>query len=77
MLDGVSVLDAGGLSGFQHFCEDLQRLGIRLLVAEVQFQPLKTLARASFQAIPEQLEFTSTLEEALDRSKNMGVAEAA
>lgn len=71
MLDGVSVLDAGGLTGFQHFCEDLQRMGIRVLVAEVQFQPLKTLARASFQAIPGQLEFTSTLEEALERSQNM------
>lgn len=77
MLDGVSILDAGGLSGFQHFSEDLQRLGIRLLVAEVQFQPLKTLARANFQAIPEQLEFTSTLEEALERSKSMGGAEVA
>ncbi len=77
MLDGVSVLDAGGLTGFQHFCEDLQRLGIRVLVAEVQFQPLKTLARASFQAIPGQLEFTSTLEEALERSKNMMQTEAA
>jgi sulfate permease, SulP family len=71
MLDGVSVLDAGGLAGFQHFCDDLQTLGIPLLVAEVQFQPLKTLARANFQPIPEQLEFTSSLEESLERSQSL------
>ena len=71
MLDGVSILDAGGLSGFQHFCEDLQRAGIPMLVAEVQFQPLKTLARANFQPIPGQLEFTPSLEEALERANGM------
>ena len=74
MLDGVSILDAGGLTGFQHFCEDLQRAGIALLVAEVQFQPLKTLARANFQPVPGALEFTPSLEEALDRAKVMAVA---
>ena len=71
MLVGVSILDAGGLSGFQHFCEDLQRAGIPMLVAEVQFQPLKTLARANFQPIPGQLEFTPSLEEALERANGM------
>ena len=74
MLDGVSILDAGGLTGFQHFCEDLQRAGIALLVAEVQFQPLKTLARANFQPVPGALEFTPSLEEALDRAKVMAAA---
>ena len=74
MLDGVSILDAGGLTGFQHFCEDLQRAGIALLVAEVQFQPLKTLARANFQPVPGALEFTPSLEEALDRAKGMAAA---
>ena len=74
MLDGVSILDAGGLTGFQHFCEDLQRAGIALLVAEVQFQPLKTLARANFQPVPGALEFTPSLEEALERAKGMAVA---
>ena len=71
MLDGVSILDAGGLSGFQHFCDDLQRAGIPMLVAEVQFQPLKTLARANFQPIPGLLEFTPSLEEALERANGM------
>ena len=65
LLDGVSILDAGGLAGFQHLCDDLQAAGIRLRVAEVQFQPLKTLARANFQAIPGVIEFSATMEEAL------------
>ena len=43
-------------------------------VAEVQFQPLKTLARANFQPVPGALEFTPSLEEALDRAKGMAVA---
>lgn len=63
--DGVSVLDAGGLAGFQRLCDDLQRAGIPLWVAEVQFQPLKTLARAHFQAIPGVVEFSASLEETL------------
>ena len=67
MLDGVSVLDAGGLAGFEHFCDDLLKAEIQLLVAEVQFQPLRTLARANFQPVPGKIEFTSTLEEAMER----------
>lgn len=71
MWDGVSVLDAGGLAGFQHFVEDLQTAGIRLMVAEVQFQPLRTLARAQFQAVSGVVEFTPTLEEAMERAGKM------
>lgn len=68
MLDGVSVLDAGGLAGFEHFCDDLRKADIPLLVAEVQFQPLRTLARANFQAVPGKIEFAPTLEEAVERA---------
>ncbi len=72
MLDGVSVLDAGGLAGFEHFCDDLRKADIQLLVAEVQFQPLRTLARANFQPVPGKIEFTSTLEEAMERIATLG-----
>lgn len=65
MLDGVSVLDAGGLAGFERFCKEMKLRQIRLIIAEIQFQPLRTLAKANFHAIPRKIEFTSSLEEAV------------
>lgn len=69
-LDGVSILDAGGqaaLSGFVAHCQQQQ---IEVIVADLQFQPLKTLARAGVQPIPEQLSFYGTLQEALEQVSN-------
>jgi SulP family sulfate permease len=69
MMDGVSVLDAGGLAGFERFCKELKQKQIRLIVAEIQFQPLRTLVKAKFRAVPRRIEFTSSLEEALEMAK--------
>ena len=69
MLDGVSVLDAGGLAGFERFCKEMKQRQIRLIIAEIQFQPLRTLAKANFHAIPRKIEFTSSLEEAVMMAK--------
>jgi len=67
LLDAVPVLDAGGLVALERFCEDMQKAGTRLLIAELQFQPLKTLARAHFEPRPGELELVSSLEEGLER----------
>ena len=69
MMDGVSVLDAGGLAGFERFCKELKQKQIRLIVAEIQFQPLRTLVKAKFRAVPRKVEFSSSLEEALEMAK--------
>ena len=65
--DGVSVLDAGGFNAFEACCRQLRQDGVRLLIAEVPFQPLKTLARAKFSAEPGWLEFVPSLDDAWER----------
>jgi sulfate permease, SulP family len=65
-MDGVSILDAGGLAALNKFVDQCRKQGIRVLIADLQFQPLKTLARAGVQPIPGVLAFYPTLREALD-----------
>jgi len=62
--DAVPVLDAGGLQAFRNFCERLPQ-GKRLVITDIPFQPLKTLARANIIPIPGRLTFFSTLPDAL------------
>jgi SulP family sulfate permease len=64
-MEAVSILDAGGLSAFQQFARRMAKAGVRLKVAELQFQPLKTLARAKVRPVPGELEFYGSLEEAI------------
>ncbi|MGY6037408.1 C4-dicarboxylic acid transporter DauA [Aeromonas sp. AE23HZ002T15] len=64
-MEAVSILDAGGLSAFQQFAKRMAKAGVRVRVAELQFQPLKTLARAKVRPIPGELEFYGSLEEAI------------
>lgn len=64
-MEAVSILDAGGLSAFLHFGKQMAKAGVELRVAELQFQPLKTLARAKVRPQPGKLEFYGSLEEAL------------
>ncbi|QHA87890.1 C4-dicarboxylic acid transporter DauA [Serratia rhizosphaerae] len=67
--DAVPVLDAGGLSALQRFIAALPE-GKQLIVTDIPFQPLKTLARAHIRPIDGRLAFYSTLPEALaDRQK--------
>lgn len=62
--DAVPVLDAGGLSALQRFIDALPQ-GKQLIVTDIPFQPLKTLARARIRPIDGRLAFYSTLPEAL------------
>ncbi|WP_036768762.1 C4-dicarboxylic acid transporter DauA [Plesiomonas shigelloides] len=62
--DAVSVLDAGGLNALMHFIEHIQPEQ-RLIITDVLFQPLKTLARARVKPEPGKLEFMPSLEIAL------------
>ncbi|EKY3243167.1 C4-dicarboxylic acid transporter DauA [Cronobacter dublinensis] len=54
--DAVPVLDAGGLDALQRFIERLPE-GCELRVCHLEFQPLRTLARAGVQPIPGRLAF--------------------
>jgi sulfate permease, SulP family len=71
-MDAVSILDAGGLSAFLHFKQQMANTGVELRIAELQFQPLKTLARAKVVPVPGQLAFYGSLEEALAEEQAPG-----
>ncbi|MFD3237749.1 C4-dicarboxylic acid transporter DauA [Rahnella perminowiae] len=62
--DRVAVLDAGGVSALRHFINTLPP-GTELRIAEIPFQPLKTLARARMQPVEGKLSFHSSLQDAL------------
>ncbi|MBN3585936.1 STAS domain-containing protein, partial [Algoriphagus aestuarii] len=45
-MDGVPLLDAGGLSALEKFISACEKRNTKVIVADLQFQPLRTLARA-------------------------------
>lgn len=62
--DAVPVLDAGGLDAFQRFVEKLPE-GCELRITNLEFQPLRTLARAGVQPILGRLAFFPDVQAAL------------
>lgn len=67
-LDGVSILDAGGLVSLNKFINKCAKTNTQIYIADLQFQPLKTLARAKVQPIPNVSSYYSTLKDALDHA---------
>ena len=65
-MDGVSLLDSGGLAALNKLIGKCQKDNTELMIADLQFQPLKTLAKAGVQPIPGVLSFYPTLREALE-----------
>ncbi|GGX70662.1 C4-dicarboxylic acid transporter DauA [Saccharospirillum salsuginis] len=65
-MDGVTILDAGGLAALNKLISQCQRTGSRILIADLQFQPLKTLARAGVKPVDGVSSYHSTLSEALE-----------
>lgn len=62
--DAVPVLDAGGLEAFQRFVSKLPE-GCELRVSNLEFQPLRTLARAGVQPVAGRLAFFPNRDAAL------------
>jgi len=62
--DRVAVLDAGGVNALQHYIDGLPE-GTELRLAEIPFQPLKTMARARMHPVEGKLSFYSSLQDAL------------
>lgn len=62
---GVTVMDAGGLSAFNRLVEHCEANHCQLRVADLQFQPLRTLARAGVAPRPGVLSFHPSLAAAI------------
>ncbi len=73
-LDGVPLLDAGGLSALERLMQRCKLSGTALILCDLQFQPLKTLARAGLQPEPGVFQLTSTLADALTLLQNNAFA---
>jgi SulP family sulfate permease len=73
-LDGLPILDAGGLSALEKLVERCGANGTQLVLTDLQFQPLKTLARAGVAPIEGVLWFAPTLGEALQSLSAQQVA---
>jgi SulP family sulfate permease len=65
-MDGVPILDAGGLNALNKFRDACLKNNTRLFLADFQFQPLKTLAKAGFQPVEGHCVVYSTLSDALE-----------
>ncbi|NRQ41628.1 C4-dicarboxylic acid transporter DauA [Rheinheimera sp. YQF-2] len=65
-MDGVPLLDAGGLAALNKLISKCHKSKTRLVIADLQFQPLKTLAKAGVKPVPGLLSFYPTLREALE-----------
>lgn len=69
-MDGVTVLDAGGLAALEKLIETCRRDGTRIVIADLQFQPLRTLARAGVQPTDGVSSFAPSLDAALASLKS-------
>jgi SulP family sulfate permease len=66
-LDGVSILDSGGVSALNRFIDSCRKLNIRVYLTDFQYQPLRTLSKAGFKPDGVISETFSTLAEALNQ----------
>ncbi|MBW7471289.1 C4-dicarboxylic acid transporter DauA [Marinobacter sp. F4218] len=64
-MDGVTVLDAGGLSAMNKLISTCQRDGTEVVLADLQYQPLRALARAGVKPIDGVSRFCPSLDKAL------------
>ncbi|WP_298449447.1 C4-dicarboxylic acid transporter DauA [uncultured Marinobacter sp.] len=65
-MDGVTVLDAGGLSALNKLVGTCRNDGTRIVIADLQSQPQRALARSGLGPVEGVLQFTPTLREALE-----------
>nr|WP_232848553.1 C4-dicarboxylic acid transporter DauA [Bowmanella yangjiangensis] len=64
-MDGVTLLDAGGLAALNKLISQCQRKNTQIWIADLQFQPLRALAKAGVKPIPGVIAFYASLAEAL------------
>jgi SulP family sulfate permease len=65
-LDNVSMLDAGGVAALHKLITHCQNLGAQLILTDLQFQPLRTLAKAGVTPIDGVFRLYPTLDDACE-----------
>jgi sulfate permease, SulP family len=65
-MDGVTVLDAGGLAALNKLIDQCRKNGTEIMIADLQFQPLRALARAGLKPEPGVSSFYPSLAAALE-----------
>lgn len=65
-MDGVTVLDAGGLAALNKLIDQCRKNGTEIMIADLQFQPLRALARAGLKPEPGISSFYPSLAAALE-----------
>ena len=68
-MDGVPLLDAGGVAAMSRLIDKFRQSGGVIWFADLQFQPLKTLAKAKIEPIEGTSRFFSTLADAVEAAR--------
>ncbi|BBP45158.1 sodium-independent anion transporter [Thiosulfatimonas sediminis] len=63
-MDAVTILDSGGLAALRRFIALAERNGVEVYLSELQFQPLKTLARYGLDKFGDHFRLFASLDEA-------------
>lgn len=66
-MDGVPLLDSGGLAAMNKLVDQCQQNGTEIYFADWQFQPLKTLARGGVKPVPGVTQYFPTLQDAFEQ----------
>ena len=66
-MEGVTLLDAGGLAAMARFVDEARSLQMTVILVELQFQPLRALARSGLASTHGVLQAAPTLSDALQR----------
>ncbi len=72
-MDGVTILDAGGLSALNKLISTCRADGTQVVIADLQFQPLRTLARAGVKPEEGVVRFYPTLDEAVKAESQLAL----
>lgn len=72
-MDGVTILDAGGLSAMNKLINTCRADGTQVVIADLQFQPLRTLARAGVKPEEGMVRFYPTLDEAINAESRLAI----
>lgn len=63
-MDSVTILDSGGLAALRRFVTQAEAHGVEVYLSELQFQPLRTIARYGLDKFGEHFKLFSNLDEA-------------